>query len=121
MRGPVILGMGLLAATLVVGCSGGSPEEATVKESISLMNDMASVLETIKDEKTAKEAEAKLKTFESRGKALEKKMKELPKEKLEQAGKKYEAEGKAAGERFGKAMMNSIKFVGPGFGPNMLK
>jgi hypothetical protein len=108
MRKPAMIGCGLLAAALAAGCGASSSEDAVMKDSINLMNEMASIMESITDEKSAKEAEGKMKALEERGKALEKKMKEFPKEKLDALGKKYESEGKAAADRVGKAVMNAM-------------
>ena len=114
MHGPKILGVGLLMAAFVVGCSSASPEEAVMKEQISIMNEMSAVLENVKDEKAGKEVEEKMNNLKKRSEDLQKKAQGLSKEKLEQAAKKHEAEFKAAGERFGKAMIGSMKFMGGG-------
>lgn len=104
-----VLGCGMLAAALIVGCSGGSSDDATMKESISMMNEMAALMESAKDEKSAKELEGKMKAFKERGEALKKKIDEFPKERLEALTKKYEAEGKAARQRLMNAMMGGMK------------
>ena len=108
MRRCILCASGIVIAVSLAGC-GGSPEDATAKESIAVMNEMAGIFESIKDPASAKEAEGKLKALSERGQALDKKMKELPKDKVEAARKKYDAEGKAAVERMMTAMMKATQ------------
>jgi len=108
MRHAILVGMGLLTAAVVIGCSNTSPEENIVKESISLMNEMAGVLESVKDEKTAKKAKSMMKALEVKGNELNEKMAAIPKDKLATLAKKYETEGNAAKDRVSKALLKAM-------------
>jgi hypothetical protein len=118
MRKSMFVGMSFLITALVIGCSNNSPEETTVKESISMMNEMAGVLESVKDEKSAKEAESKMKAFEVKGKEIQEKMAAISKDKMETLAKKYETEGKTAADRVGKALLKAMT-SGFKIGPTM--
>lgn len=105
MRLSALFGCGIMMMALIVGCGGSSDEP--MKESINIMNEMSVILESVKDEKSAKEVEPKIAALKTRMEAVDKKIKEMPKDKLEAMSKKYEAEGKAAAERMFKATMKA--------------
>jgi hypothetical protein len=108
MRKSMILGTGLFVAALLLAALaigwGDSSDDATMKESISTMNELAALLESVKDENSAKEIEGKRKALKERGLALAKKIGAMPKERREALNKKYEVEGNAATARLRKAM-----------------
>jgi predicted nucleic acid-binding Zn-ribbon protein len=84
---------------VVPACRGGNEHEAMMKDMIKAMNELADVLESIKDEATAKAAEPKLKALGTRIQEMKKKadaLGGLPKDKDEELRKKYEPEMNAA-------------------------
>ena len=93
----------------VSGCGSSGPD-ATMKESIVVMNDLSSILEGIKDNATADQAIPKIEKQADRMKELRKKMQELKlsteeEKKLEE---KYKPETDKARERMQKAMKQAL-------------
>lgn len=103
-----------LALALVFGVSGcGDSPDSVMKDTIKLMNEMADVMEGIKDKDSAEKAKPKLEALAKKMKDLEERAKklkldEMPKEKKEALQKKYEDDLKKAGTRFGAAMMKAM-------------
>ncbi len=98
----------LPALLLFAGCPGGidTPEEA-IHESVSIMEDMADVLEGVKDKKTAEAAKGKLQSLKKRMDEVEKAMSGMktPEEPDEATIKKLAEPMMKAQERLGKEMM----------------
>lgn len=95
---------------LVAGC-GDSPE-SVMDDTLATMNDMAAVLETVKDEATAKSAASKLEGLVEKMKSLKEradKMEKPSKEKEAELEKAYKEKMTAAGSRMMKAMMSAMQ------------
>jgi hypothetical protein len=111
MRKVTLAGFALALVFAVSGC-GDSPD-SVIKDQIKLMNDMADVLEGIKDKDSAEKAKPKLEALAKKAKDIEERAKKLklddmPKEKQEALKKKYEDDIKKAAGRFGAAMMKAM-------------
>ncbi len=102
MNKAVVIGCGILAAAILVGCGGGG-DDAVMKDSIALMNEMSAILEKATDAESAKKALEEVKKMESRGNELKKKIDAMSKEQKDALEKKYKAEGEAAANRLLKA------------------
>jgi hypothetical protein len=112
------LGIALALPFMVTGCGGGA--DGAIKEQISLMNEMAGVLEGVTDKASFEAAQAKMKKLEDRGKELGKKLEDMKlsdqeKKNLEE---KYKGQAEQAAKRLTAAMTNAMtKGMGgaPGF------
>jgi hypothetical protein len=104
MRKPMLFGLGLLLAAVVVGC-GSSPDDAVMKEQLSLMNEMAAIFENAKDPASLKIAQEKLVTFSKKANDLKEKVKDWSEDKKKAMEAKYKTEFDAAKARVEKAML----------------
>lgn len=99
---------GLLVLVWAASGCGGDKHEVVIKDTIQAMNDMADIVDTIKDEASAKAAEPKLKAVADRLQEIKKRADAMEKpsaEKEEALKKKYEGELKAGmGRMMGAAM-----------------
>jgi hypothetical protein len=101
------MGCGLLLTAVVVGCAGSS-DDAVMKEQISLMNEISTIMEKVTDGQSLKDAEKKMENLKKRGQELEAKVKTWSDDKKKAMGQKFEPEIKAASERMGKAMVAAM-------------
>ena len=106
----VLGGVALLAGGVVlilVLVLGGTTYESATRESMSIMEDWAAILETVKDQESAKAAVRRLERIASRFESLQKRAKDLPPPKLEELNaltKKYEAQQRALSQRWLSAL-----------------
>ena len=106
----VLGGVALLAGGVVlilVLVLGGTTYESATRESMSIMEDWAAILETVKDQESAKAAVPRLERIASRFESLQKRAKDLPPPKLEELNaltKKYEAQQRALSQRWLSAL-----------------
>ncbi|MCA9277896.1 MAG: hypothetical protein H6815_03820 [Phycisphaeraceae bacterium] len=77
--------------TTIPGCDGGNPHDAVAEKMSSAMNEFASILATVKDEKSAESAATKLKPLGEKIKKIMDEGDKLP-EPSEELKKKYEAQ-----------------------------
>ncbi len=110
MKKYIVLGLFAVVLSGVGGCGGGGPD-SLMKEQIATLNEMSAALESVKDDKSADEAIAKIDKSCDKLKDISKKFNELKvseadKKKLEEANKKA---GDEAGERFQKAMKGAAE------------
>lgn len=113
MRKASLFGLGLGLLVFTTGC-GDSPEKV-MKDTISLMNDASKILESVKDEDSAKKAASDLEKLEKKGKDIQDrvkklKMEDLSKEKKEALEKKFKDDFEKAMERLQKASANAAKY-----------
>ena len=99
-------GMFGVMALGLAGCGGGNSPDALNKEAISMMNEVAGVLESVKDKASGEAAIPKLQGLAKRGEDLKKRMDglKLSKEDEKKIEEKYKKEGMEAGMRMFKAM-----------------
>jgi hypothetical protein len=119
--------MGTLCLVLLLGsgCGGSSPADNFTRESIGIQTEMLSILESIKDDKTADDAIPKLekaavKLGETRKKFMDLKLSDDEGKKV---AEKHQKELKELGEKIKGAMANAIKVApsnAPKLGPAML-
>ena len=92
---------------LLGGCA--DSHDAAMQDSIDLLNEMVDIIESVKDEESAKAMEKKMERLSGKMKALQERMDKLGEpspEKKAELKKKYEPKQKEAGARMVKAMMN---------------
>jgi hypothetical protein len=97
------------------GCGSSDPHDAAVKEMLAAMNELADVMDTVKDEASATAAAPKLKAVADRVKALKTKMDGMPKptaEVEESLKKKYEEQMKNVMGRLMAAGMKASSVPG---------
>lgn len=100
MNKATLFGSGVLVMALVVGCGSGSAEDKVMKQQVDLINEMSSVLEGVKDEASAKAAQAKYAELKAKEVDLEKQTTNWSKEKKEEMLKKHKDELAKAATRF---------------------
>jgi hypothetical protein len=102
-------GAALALAFLAAGCGGGGAD-AIMKESIAQLNEMATTLETIKDDKTADEAIAKLEKQGTKMQELKKKSEDLKlsKDDEKKLMDKYKDEMEKASKKLQEAMKSAV-------------
>jgi len=99
--------LALAMIALVTGCSGLSENEAAADEMVGIMEEFASLLESSKDEASAKAAAAKFSGLTTRAKDLKKRVESLPKltkAEDDELTKKFEAKTKPLQGRIEKEM-----------------
>jgi hypothetical protein len=101
MRRAVVVGWGVLV--LAVGCGAGAGDDATLKEQIDLMNQVAADYEKVTDAASWKKVQADLDKLKERADELRRKEASWTDVKKKELGDKYEAELNAATERLVKA------------------
>jgi hypothetical protein len=108
MKKLVLVGMALVLPVVVAGCSGGA--DSLLKQQISIMNDIAANLETVKDDASADAAIAKLDKQVDQLTDNMKKMKELKLSPEEQKKlmEKHKTEIENAGKRMQAAMQGAV-------------
>src|SRR5262249_34209802 len=103
MKKALIWGTGL-AFVLVAACSSSNSPDGIMKDTLAMMNDMTSVLASIKDEASAKAASQKLQDRGKKGEEIKKRGEALKiqKDQEESLKKKYEPQLKEATEKLMK-------------------
>jgi uncharacterized lipoprotein YehR (DUF1307 family) len=105
MRKVTLAGFALGLVFAVSGC--GDSHESLTKDAIKLTNEMADVLESIKDKDSAEKAKPKLEKLAEKFKDLKKRMDKIgkpDKAKEEALEKKYKSDAEAAGKRLVTAL-----------------
>jgi hypothetical protein len=108
-------GIGLVLMAFLVGCGGGGSHESIARESVGVIDEMATALE---NSKTADEAKPKLEKSAAKFKDLKKRMDALPKlSKTEEENmqKKLQPEMDKAGKKLASAMMQFAQRDPAGF------
>jgi len=97
----------LVVLAVCGGCNSGSADDV-MKDTVSTMNEMADVLDTIKDQESAKAARPKLENLLQRLKDLKAKADKIKvtKSEEERLKKKYEPDLKKIHDRFFQAGLN---------------
>jgi len=81
-------------------CGSGDPNEAAVKDMLAGLNELSDILDTVKDEASAKAAAPKLKAIADRMTDVKKRFEGIPAEKRTELQNKYKDQMMAAGLRF---------------------
>ena len=115
MKHSRFVGLGFLVAAILIGCGGGG-EDAVVKEQISIMNEMSSILEGVTDANSMQAAKPKIDALKKRGDEVVAKTKNWTPEKTKALAERYQAEMKAATERMFKATIAAGMKSMPGGG-----
>jgi len=111
--GGVVL-LGAIVALVIVFWP-TSKHEAAIKDTLKLLNELAAILETVQDEKSARAAAEKINGLKDRFESLSKRMEELSKpskEEDERLRKKYEDELTKAMDRLQKATIQAMGKMG---------
>jgi len=92
-----LLGALVLALIPQIACH-GSPFDSAIKENIALVDDMAEVLESVKDAASANAAVPRLQALQERRDALRRRMENMPRspEQQSRAAQNHQAEMQAA-------------------------
>jgi hypothetical protein len=107
-----LFGGAVLMMALVVGCS-SSPEDTTMKEMISLNDQIIVEFEKVTDGPSFQQAFKKLAEMGEKANPHMDKFKSWTKEKQEEMKKKYESQAKAGEERLKKAVQAAAQKAGP--------
>jgi outer membrane PBP1 activator LpoA protein len=79
LRARLLCVLAVSALFVCAGCDSKPTHESVMKESLDKLNEVATILEGVKDEASAKEAKPKLAAIAARLKELKTKMDQLPK------------------------------------------
>jgi cytochrome c556 len=106
MTRSILFGLSLVLVCVASGCGGTDKQEAVLKEIGQAFNELADVMEGVKDKESAKEAAAKIVKLCDKFDDITKRAEALPKVTESQSKaleKKYKPDLDKAGERFKKA------------------
>ncbi|HMF17239.1 MAG TPA: hypothetical protein VKE98_08540 [Gemmataceae bacterium] len=107
MRKSIVCGCGIMLAALVIGCGSSGPE-AVIKEQLSIMDQMTSIMQKVTDKKSFDEAGVKIKELTERAKELEKKAKGFTADQMKGLEEKYKPQLEASAKKFAEASMNAM-------------
>ena len=108
MNRAMVLGLGILLAAVIVGCSSSSTEDKLMEEMLANQEKMIDLI--AKKDEASKTEMTKIK---EKLEELAKKVAALPKEKQEELKKKWQPKLEAAAEKAKKAILDALKDVKP--------